>query len=209
MFDRGAHLVDSTLNQTSRPDPITFVYSIEIVAVVFLLIYRFILKRKETLYTVVFFVFLLVVVIRADFIYSWIDMNVSCAGGPKVEVYETVEIGPEYFDQDGWPIYLTKKPLGKFDEMVFSNRYSVAIEGADTKYGAIRLRVKLVDSRAGDMMSKVDFFRNRPGWYWSLFHKDEFYNFSSAYFCGYKSTYVGGDYSNKENILHSVFRKNY
>lgn len=183
------------------------IYLPEMLVVVLLWLYWVFFKNTRKYKKPVTIVIISLVLVRADFLISWLDMKIKCTFTSDVEVYSTVAIGSEYFDNDGWPVYLDKERPGVFKEDVFNGKYSVKKESDIPVLGAIRRRLYLVDTNTGEMMSKVDLYKSQGGWYRRYLKKGGSFHYCGTYHSRIKLTYVGGDYDNKENILHSVFVK--
>ncbi len=88
-----------------------------------------------------------------------------CATQGGVHVYQTVELGPEYWNEDGSPKFILYN--GELDESIFNGVYkyervdqSVFDMGSVTKHPD-----RLIDTRNGDVLADRVTFVYRGGWF--------------------------------------------
>ncbi len=102
-------------------------------------------------------VFLLVVPM-ADNIVGEVYLRYLCATQGGIHVYQTVELGPEYFGEDGVPLFYDKKKL--IEEMSLNGRYAGRIKGSNSsRFLNIEKRSReLFDEETGQVLGTIVHF---------------------------------------------------
>lgn len=88
-----------------------------------------------------------------------------CETEGGLHVYETVELGPEYYYEDGSPKFIDDR--GRFDSSVFNGRYEFKIQSIDdyVKFVVIDKDVYLImETRTDKILGSFTRFIYRGGW---------------------------------------------
>ena len=95
-----------------------------------------------------------------------------CATQGGVHVYETVELGPEYFDKDGVPLFYDDNSI--FEEMSLGERYFANLESEIISRSLnVEKRYSYIEDRKTDSkLGSITHYMYYGGWFskYSMFH---------------------------------------
>lgn len=118
-------------------------------------------KWLASIGTAVFLLF----VPMADNIVGEVYLKYLCATQGGIHVYQTVELGPEYFGEDGMPLFYDRNKY--IDEMQVSNSYtgkSVYEEGYSSVFNIDKSQDVILDMETGEMIGSITYFLHFGGW---------------------------------------------
>ena len=101
----------------------------------------------------------------ADQIIGRIYFNHLCDTEAGLHVYQTVELGPKFYHEDGSPRFMDSK--GKLDSSVFNGRYEFKKESLDryVEIVVIEKRIhSIIDTTTGTALGSFTQFTYRGGW---------------------------------------------
>jgi hypothetical protein len=90
-----------------------------------------------------------------------------CAKDGGIHIYDTVKLGPEYWDKDGRPRFYTEDK-GWFESSVFEGRY--VFKSSDTKYknkllfNTTKYLHQIVDTKTGNILGEWVKYGMTGGW---------------------------------------------
>lgn len=161
-----------------------------IITVAIVLVTRFIKKThwrwlsRGSLFVVLFFLPF------ADQIIGRYYFDHLCETEGGLHVYQTVELGPEFYHEDGSPRFMDSK--GRFDSSIFNGRYEFKKESLDryVEIVVIEKRIhSIIDTTSGNTLGSFTQFTYRGGWLNNYFSYHRGGIGCNGY--GYKTTYDG------------------
>ena len=167
---------------------------------------RWILKqiegRRKRWLMFLFLAFLFYLPLGWDVILGRAYFHYLCATQGGVHVYQTVELGPEYWNPDGSPKFITED--GWFDDDVFEGRYK--FEREDNRNFNTTLNIgkypdRVVDLKTGEVLGEKVSYVYFGGW----FFKHTGFNVRGVRCHGYSRGAGSGAY---RDILSSIFLRN-
>ena len=97
-----------------------------------------------------------------------------CNKDAGIHIYETVELGPKHWNEDGTPKFYTIKThngktyLNNFDEAYFDNQYELLLSPPDiTYFNFIKAQVKVVESDSKKVLGERVRYIYSGGWVWN------------------------------------------
>ncbi len=100
-----------------------------------------------------------------------------CNKDAGIHIYETVELGPEHWNEDGTPKFITTKThngetyFNNFDEAYFDNRYEFHVARIDrtfsTSFNILRDLMQIVESDSKKVLGEEVRYLYWGGWVWN------------------------------------------
>jgi len=143
-------------------------------AVVAFLVTRYLIKRQKhfvvkvligTLSAAIFYLILF-----GDSLVGTWYLNHLCETEGGTHIYRIVELGPEYWREDGSPKFINKTgtPLerGNFNSKIFDNKYQQKMNDyiQNESLGISIWTVSIVDTSNSEVLGEHKLFRYRGGW---------------------------------------------
>lgn len=133
-----------------------------------LVIYRLVKKYKGKHKWAYFLVLTLLFVLPVswDVILGRVYLSYLCEKDGGIHIYQTVELGPEYWKPDGSPKFYTER--GDFDEDYFDGKYHLVAVRRDQKFvtnlPVIRERTQVIDSSKETVLGEIVTYLYTNGW---------------------------------------------
>ncbi len=145
------------------------IFLMPIYAVITLIIIRLIMKRKPARHKwLQFFLlcFLFYLPVGWDVILGRAYFSYVCHKDGGIHIYETVELGPEHWNEDGSPKFYTER--GDFDESYFGGRYKYESTLTDKsfipKLSVSRHLSQIIDEGTGFILGEIVTYLYGGGW---------------------------------------------
>lgn len=145
------------------------IFLMPIYAVIALIIIRLIMKKNPARYKWLQFVllcFMFYLPVGWDVILGRAYFSYACHKDGGIHIYETVELGPENWNEDGSPKFYNYK--GNFDEEYFDGKYSQIFVFPDKKFSSmlpvLRDVVKIIDTSKGNILGEDVSYLYTSGW---------------------------------------------
>ena len=110
-------------------------------------------------------VFLFYLPLGWDVILGRAYFHYLCATQGGVHVYQTVELGPEYFDKNGIPLFFERTKT--IDKMTVANRYKGDEYGEDFSkaFNIYKTVDGIVDTKPEEILGDITYFTYFGGWF--------------------------------------------
>lgn len=140
------------------------IYFIIVLVIIYKLMKRYQGKHKWRHFLLLAFLFYLPV--GWDVILGRAYFNYLCHKDGGIHIYQTVELGPEYWNEDGSPKFYTEK--GDFDESFFDGRYEYITTKTDRNFRIIlsvsRDLTQMIDTNTGNILGERVSYLYGNGW---------------------------------------------
>ncbi len=130
----------------------------------YILVAYFIVKVQKNKRKKIIAATIMILIPTWDVIIGRAMLYTLCATQGGIHVYQTVELGPEYFDEDGAPLFYARDKFVK--NMEIARRYKGVSEWADM-IPLFHLRVhseKIADEQNDYILGEVKYFIYNGGW---------------------------------------------
>jgi len=94
--------------------------------------------------------------------------NYHCEKDGGIHIYQTVELGNEYWNDDGSPKFYTER--GSFDEEFFDGRYEKKQDDDrtfETMLPVSRYLLQIIDTNTGYVAGEIVTYQYTNGWVWN------------------------------------------
>jgi len=143
------------------------IYFIIAVVVIYKLMKKYQGQHKWRRFLLLAFLFYLPV--GWDVILGRAYFNYLCHKDGGIHIYQTVELGPEYWNKDGSPKFYTER--GDFDEDFFDGRYEyIAVKRDQSfkrKVHVSRSLWQIIEANTGNVLGEKVSYIYGAGWVWT------------------------------------------